>query len=214
MWRRVPQHLKSGLFRSRFGRDVACRIGARSSVNAPAPFSSCHASMRQLCRTGCCCFPTSGKTPGVWIGQARVESSPFGSIGRALQWQAGVGGCSLCPWHNGHSRCVEGSSEAPIEPREAIPEIPPHRPLELDEVSFCRNLRFAKKGAAAGPSGMTWEHLRPLLESPRDTNLLYRVASLLARGQVPPLIIDVVRVGRLTALRKSNGACGASWLVR
>ena len=40
-------------------------------------------------------------------------------------------------------------------PREAIPEIPPHRPSELDEGSFCPNLRSAKKGAASGPFGMT-----------------------------------------------------------
>ena len=56
-----------------------------------------------------------------------------------------------------------------------------------------------------GPSGRTWEHLRPLLDSSRDCHLLFRVAHLLARGEVPPSIVDVIRVGRLTALRKSNG---------
>ena len=90
-------------------------------------------------------------------------------------------------------------------PREAIPEIPPHKSLELDKVSFCRNLRSSKKGAASGPSGITWEHLRPLRDCPRDTNLLCRVASFLARGDVPPLIIDVIRASKLTALRKNNG---------
>ena len=52
---------------------------------------------------------------------------------------------------------------------------------------------------------MTWEHLRPLLDSLRDSRILFRVADLLARGALPPSIVDVIRVGRLTALRKCNG---------
>ena len=36
------------------------------------------------------------------------------------------------------------------------------------------------------PSGMTCEHLQPLLESDRDSGLLRQVANLLARGHVPP----------------------------
>ena len=32
---------------------------------------------------------------------------------------------------------------------------------------------------------MTNEHLRPLLDNPRDMHLFFRVAELLARGDVP-----------------------------
>ena len=32
----------------------------------------------------------------------------------------------------------------------------PERPFDLDEEVFCRNLRSARRGAAPGPSGITW----------------------------------------------------------
>ena len=123
----------------------------------------------------------------------RVSRAQLSSGRQALE------GVDLAPGTTATLNALRDPQKCTPRPREAIPEIPPHRPLELDEVSFCR------KGAASGPSGMTWEHLRPLLDCPRDTNLLHRVASFLARGDVPPLIIDVIRAGRLTALRKSNG---------
>ena len=71
-------------------------------------------------------------------------------------------------------------------------------------VSLARRGLVCIKHKVSGSSHV-WRHPRPLLEASRDTNFLYRVASFLARGQVPPSIIDVIRVGRLTALRKSNG---------
>ena len=48
----------------------------------------------------------------------------------------------------------------------------PAMEFELDKDRFLKNLRSAKRGAAAGPSGMTSEHLRPLLDSVRDSELL------------------------------------------
>ena len=38
------------------------------------------------------------------------------------------------------------------------------RLFDLDEEVFCCNVRNARKGAAPGPSGMTCEHLQPILE--------------------------------------------------
>ena len=48
-----------------------------------------------------------------------------------------------------------------------------------------------RKGAAGGPSGMTNDHLRPLLDSMSDTHSLFRVAEF--------------KLGRMTALRKESG---------
>ena len=45
-----------------------------------------------------------------------------------------------------------------------------------------KTLRSAKKGSAGGPSGMTVEHLRPLLESGVCTALLGEVATQLTQG--------------------------------
>ena len=50
--------------------------------------------------------------------------------------------------------------------------------FNLDEVLFGKNVRSGRKGAAGGPSGMTHDHLRPLLESPKDLHLLYTVCDL------------------------------------
>ena len=45
---------------------------------------------------------------------------------------------------------------------------------------------------------MTTEHLRPLLDSARDSELLWELGQSVARGQV-------LRLGRITALRKPSG---------
>ena len=43
--------------------------------------------------------------------------------------------------------------------------------FDLNEDRFCRNLRSSRRGAAVGPSRMTSEHLRPLLEDVRGMKL-------------------------------------------
>ena len=93
----------------------------------------------------------------------------------------------------------------PATPRDPLPEdILGHVPDvdQLDSDRFKRNVRLAKRGAAGGPSGMTMEHLRVLLDSPRDTQSLFVVSELQARGAVSNSIRDIVRIGRLTALQK------------
>ena len=52
---------------------------------------------------------------------------------------------------------------------------------------------------------MTAEHLRPMLESAEDTELLASFADTFAKGEVPLEIVDAIRMGRMTALRKSDG---------
>ena len=42
-------------------------------------------------------------------------------------------------------------------------------PLLLQKKLLVGNLRRARRGAAPGPSGITAEHLRPILESEEDT---------------------------------------------
>ena len=86
-------------------------------------------------------------------------------------------------------------------PREVI-EHAPTRPFTLEEDVLFKNLRSAKRGTAGGPSGMTVEHLRPLLENVRDLRLFHSLAEGLAQGAVPETILDALRLGRLTALRK------------
>ena len=70
-----------------------------------------------------------------------------------------------------------------------------------DEGLFVQSLRSSRRGAAAGPSGMTADHLQPV-DTERDTSL-FQLA--LARGQAPVAAVEGVRMGRITTLKKPNG---------
>ena len=59
---------------------------------------------------------------------------------------------------------------------------------------------------------MTADHLRPILESKADTAALGRMATDLARADIPLPILTALRMGRLTALQKPTG--GASSRVK
>ena len=71
----------------------------------------------------------------------------------------------------------------------------------FDHDKFARNLRSSKKEAAPGPSKMTSEHLRFLFSKPDDVHLLF----WMGRAQFPNVVIDVIKVGRMTALSKLDG---------
>ena len=82
--------------------------------------------------------------------------------------------------------------ELPPEMLEFIPEVP----FALDEKRFAQNLRSSRRGAAPGPSGMTSEHLRPLLSRPADLHWLFRAGEQLARGEAPEVAVEAIRMGR------------------
>ena len=52
---------------------------------------------------------------------------------------------------------------------------------------------------------MTADHLRMILDSEADTAKFWRLAQDLARAAVPEKILDVIRLGQLTALAKPSG---------
>ena len=58
---------------------------------------------------------------------------------------------------------------------------------------------------AAGPSGMLADHLQPMLDTARDTSLLFQFASVLACGHASSTAVEAIRMGRITALRKPTG---------
>ena len=89
-------------------------------------------------------------------------------------------------------------------PREEVPRelTQSDNTFILDHNMLTKNLKCARRGAAGGPSGMTAEHLKPLLDNFRDTELFCQVGEHLAQGKIP---IEIVRMGRMTALQKANG---------
>ena len=78
--------------------------------------------------------------------------------------------------------------------------------MAVDAAKFFCNLRGARQGAAAGPSGCTAEHLRILLDDEGCSDLLLHAAQLFAAGRVPAKVVDGLRLGRLVALQKPNGS--------
>ena len=76
-------------------------------------------------------------------------------------------------------------------------------PLDLNK--FCGNLRGARRGAAAGPSACTAEHMRVMLDDEACTELLGFAAQRLADADVPASVLEGLRVGRMVALRKQSG---------
>ena len=73
------------------------------------------------------------------------------------------------------------------EPRDPFPDLVANHvldsPVSQDSDLFARTLRRSRRGAAAGPWGMTTEHSRPMLESGADTELLTTFVDTFAKGE-------------------------------
>ena len=119
-------------------------------------------------------------------------------------------GASLAPGSEATLNALRDPEKRPPFPRHPLPRElvypEPEVEFDLDELRFARNLRSAKRGAAGGPSGMTVEHLQPLLGHPRDLRSFFRASEQLSRARVPHSIREAVRLGRLTALQEPNGS--------
>ena len=115
----------------------------------------------------------------------------------------------LAPGNFATLRALTDPAKRPAFPREElsveVARVELEEPFQLDAEEFLLCLRKARRGAAAGPSGMTSDHLFPVLENEGDSDLFVRVASLLASGNVPPAIAQAIRLGRMTALSKPDG---------
>ena len=131
-------------------------------------------------------------------------------IGGDFCWQTSVGERQGRTRNSGHTESSDPDRRPPV-PRELLPEalltMRPWNLFELDADRFMSNIRVARRGAAPGPSGLTAEHLLPVLDA--AVGALFRVADLLANGFIPPEAHAAIRLGRITALEKpSRGTHG------
>ena len=134
--------------------------------------------------------------------EALVQLGELSAARHALE------GASLAPGNEATHSALTDERKRPSQPREPLPDDLFERRgamFVLDHEIFAKNLRVARRGAAGGPSGMTSDHLRPLLESEEETMRFWRFAQDLARAIVSDDVVDAIRLGRLTALRKPNG---------
>ena len=129
----------------------------------------------------------------------------FGELSAARQ---ALEGAALAP---GNLATWRALTPLPHELSVEVARVEPEEPFQLDVEEFLLWLCKARRGAVAGPSGMTSDHLFPVLENEGDSDLFAQVGSLLALGNVPPTIVQAIRLGRMTALSKPDGGYGASW---
>ena len=100
-------------------------------------------------------------------------------------------------------QALTNEDRRPAVPREPLPQAVIDFVLAVEfnfeDNLFCKTLRSARRGAACGPSGILW----PLLSSPRV--VLHKLGECFAGAQVPQPIVDAIRMGHVTALRKRDG---------
>ena len=70
---------------------------------------------------------------------------------------------------------------------------------------------LARRGAAVGPSGMTPDLMKHVLEHHLDSDLFHNISQLLVRAAGPSEIFSVPRIGRLTALQNPQVTCCDDW---
>ncbi|CAE7358847.1 unnamed protein product, partial [Symbiodinium sp. CCMP2456] len=86
----------------------------------------------------------------------------------------------------------------------------PEAPVTLPASALLTNLRRSRRGAAPGPTGLTADIARLLLDDANSSEAFCEVAQLLARARLPTSIASALGLGRLglgrlVALRKPAG---------
>ena len=151
----------------------------------------------ELLRASCVCAGRSSN--GIQTSAMERHQPGFGfwsmqgveirATGRALFGSASIGGSRV------GTRQWSHVGSTPSSPCSSSPELPPDRPIfHLDESLFSKNVRSARRGVAGGPSGMTSDHMRPLLEHPKDLHFF-----------VPGRRRVLEECCPMTALRKKDG---------
>ena len=127
--------------------------------------------------------------------QSRVSRAlKLVQLGELSAGRQALEGAELAP---GNPATLAELRRRPAVPREPVFKLPRDAPMfSLDETLFGRNIRSARRGAAGGPSGMTCDHLRPLLSNLRDLHKLYRVAEKFSQGEIPRSVIHIVKLGQ------------------
>ena len=143
------------------------------------------------------------------VEQRAERAQSLAELGELSSARLALDGASCAPRNEQTLRALRDPRRRLVALREDLPdEVQSHQPVvpfELDHEAVLQNLRSARRGAAPGPSGMTSEHLRPLLEHDGDGVLLCELADQFARASVPEEIVDALRMGRMTAVQKPSG---------
>ena len=98
---------------------------------------------------------------------------------------------------------LKNEDRRPSSIRDPIPEeivnFQPRRPFDLDKRTFIKKIRGARRGVSGGPSGMTADYLKVLLDD-SSIDLLFELALELARAELPSPIMAILRLGRINCI--------------
>ena len=152
----------------------------------------------------------------LWNVEQRAESLVL--MGEVSAGRHALEGAPLAPGTQRTLDQLRDPVKRPTVPYAPLPEPMLHhqaeRPFELDKTLFLKNLKRARRGAAAGPSGVTTEHLKAVLSDSRDAERLFTAGLLLAQARIPGEILTALRMGRVTAPNGSVRGIVASDVFR
>ena len=154
-------------------------------------------------------LPETGTADAVHNEMRSKTELPGPEVGELSSARQALEGAPVAPGNRNTLTLLQDARRRPPEPREPLPpgllRFNPDTEFQLDEKLFGRNLRSSRRGVVGGPSAMTSERLRPLLDEQRGTHLLFRLGENLAKAQVSPVAAHLLRAGRMTAWAKEDG---------
>ena len=107
-------------------------------------------------------------------------------LGELSAARVALEGAQVAPGTMATLRELTNPERRPPRPRQQLSEeviqSSPWVSFEMEESQFLICLLAARRGAAGGPSGMTADHLHPMLDNEHDSELLSRAASILLHG--------------------------------
>ena len=120
-------------------------------------------------------------------------------LGELSQARQDLEGAELAPGNHATLDALQDEERRRPLPRGALPpDLVHHMPVrlfQLDEHIISRNLRSSRRGAAAGPSGVTMEHMRHLLDDVKALHSFFLMGEQLAQVKVPFAIVNLIRMG-------------------
>ena len=150
--------------------------------------------------------PTANRpTPDQRTNRA-TQLARLGELSRA--WQALLA-APMAPGNGETLRALTSPTARPQQPHQpldpAILQFSPGSPVQLPPQLIRHNLAKARKGTAPGPSGLTAEIAKVLLDDPIAAEAFQRVCLRLANATIPSTIAAAIGLGRMIALQKPSG---------
>ena len=161
-------------------------------------------------RFGCCSStneaPTTSSSDCTDVRAERAHR--LIQVGELSAARQALEGDPPAPGHNATLRLLRDPDRRPAAPRGPLAPVDGTSPdslVDLEKDRLLKNLRSARRRAAGGPSGMTAEHVRPVLDSERDGVFLAHVWEFARAGTLDEVV---------QALRIDSTAEAFRWSAR